>query len=244
MKWTKWMIIINAIVLHCPTTVLTVGSNVPIHSFIKGYSVMEKIQMCGFFVQEVILSSIYILETVRILKTSIQPNTRRLMYQLLAINLLIIAMDLGLLGLEAASLYILETIVKGFLYSVKLKLEFAILSKLVKFVGRGGSDANGARTQSLAYIGDDKVEEKRSGSSKTGSSTALRDQNETSDFVDLTRVKTDVTHASPPPSFAGRLSTAARGRVDDFDIDLAQLEHSDTFNSRHGRANGDLESYP
>ena len=238
------MIIINAIILHCPTTVLTVGSNVPITSFIRGYNVMEKIQMCGFFVQEVILSSIYILETVRILKSSIQQNTRRLMWQLLSINVLIIAMDLGLLGLEAASLYILETIVKGFLYSVKLKLEFAILSKLVKFVGRGGNEANQARSESLAYVEDDNSDEKRMGSSKTGSSTALRNQHDTADFVDLSRVKTDVTHASPPPSFAGRRSSATgptrrRPGMDDFDYDLAQLEHSDTYTSR--RANGDLE---
>ncbi len=243
LKYTKWMIIIDAIVLHCPTTVLTIGSNVPIHSFVKGYSVMEKIQMCGFFVQEIILSSIYILETIKILKTSIQPNTRRLMYQLLAINLLIIAMDLGLLGLEAASLYILETIVKGFLYSVKLKLEFAILNKLVKFVGKSGSDANQARTQSLAYVEDNKDEEKRTGSSKNGSSTALGSPNDTSDFVDLSRIKSDITHASPPPSFGGRHSSAVRRGIDDFDFDLAQLEHSDTFSSRHGRANGELEGY-
>ena len=240
LKWTKWMIIVNAICLHIPTTVLTFGSNVPLYTFIRGYNVMEKIQMCGFFIQEVVLSSIYILETVRILKTSIQPNTRRLMYQLLAINVLIIVMDLGLLGLEAASLYILETIVKGFLYSVKLKLEFAILSKLVQFVGKSGGGANQARTDSLAYHEDDGGSEEK----RTGSSTAFSNQYDTSDFVDLSRVKSDVTHASPPPSFGGRKSSAAGRRVTDFDIDLAHLEHSDTFNSRHRRPNGDLEDFP
>ena len=230
------MIIIDAICLHVPTTVLTFGSNARIPSFIEGYNVMEKIQMCGFFIQEIVLSSIYILETIRILKTSIQPNTRRLMYQLLAINVLIIFMDLGLLGLEAASLYILETIVKGFLYSVKLKLEFAILSKLVKFVGRGGSEANQQRTDSLAYVDDD---DEKSIEKRTGSSTALR-QNDVSDFVDLSRTKTDVTHASPQPSFGGRRSSA-RQRIDDFDYDLAQLEHSHTYGSHHGGANGGID---
>jgi hypothetical protein len=230
------MIIIDAIVLHIPTTTLTWGSNAGIESFIHGYNVMEKIQMCGFFVQEVILSSIYIFETIRILKSSIQENTRRLMYQLLAINVLIIIMDLGLLGLEAASLYILETIVKGFLYSVKLKLEFAILSKLVQFVGKSGSEATARREESLAYIDDDKSEERR-----TGSSTALRNKHDVSEFVDMSRVKTDVTHASPPPaSLGGRRSSAHRQRVTEFDYDLAQLEHADTFSSRHGRPNGDL----
>lgn len=106
-KWTKWMIIVNAICLHIPTSVLTFGSNANLPSFIEGYNVMEKLQMCGFFIQEVILSGIYIIETIKILKSSVQQNTKRLMYQLMAINILIIIMDLGLLGLEAASLYIL-----------------------------------------------------------------------------------------------------------------------------------------
>lgn len=96
--------------------------------------------MTGFFCQEVILSTIYIVETSRILRTSLRSNTRRTMRELVIINLVIIIMDLGLLGLEAASLYILETLVKGVVYSIKLKLEFAILGKLVNFVG--GTEAS------------------------------------------------------------------------------------------------------
>ena len=40
--WTKWMIIIDAIILHIPTTVLTFGSNGGIESkvFASGYNVM------------------------------------------------------------------------------------------------------------------------------------------------------------------------------------------------------------
>lgn len=41
-------------------------------------------------------------------------------------------MDLALLGMEAASLYMLETILKGVVYSIKLKLELAVLGKLVE----------------------------------------------------------------------------------------------------------------
>ncbi|KAF2725709.1 hypothetical protein K431DRAFT_188774, partial [Polychaeton citri CBS 116435] len=135
-RWTKWMIIIDAIILHIPTTVLTFGANghIDAHVFSLGYNVMEKIQMIGFFLQEVILSTIYIIETIKILKTSLQPRTRQTMNQLVAINIVIIIMDLALLGIECASLYILETLLKGVVYSIKLKLEFAILGKLIKFV--------------------------------------------------------------------------------------------------------------
>ncbi|EME80495.1 uncharacterized protein MYCFIDRAFT_14397, partial [Pseudocercospora fijiensis CIRAD86] len=135
--WTKCMIVIDAVCLHIPTTVLTFGANGSVHThvFETGYNIMEKIQMIGFFLQEVTLSSIYIVETVTLLRTSLQPGTRKTMKQLIFINVVIILMDLALLGLECASLYILETLLKGVIYSIKLKLEFAILSKLVKFVG-------------------------------------------------------------------------------------------------------------
>lgn len=155
LKWTKWMIITNAIVLHIPTTVLTFGSNGDLDTdvFFKGYDVMEKIQMVGFFIQEVVLSAIYIVETIKTLRTSLQPNIKRTMYQLITINVFIIIMDLALLGIECASLYILETMVKGVVYSIKLKLEFAILGKLVSFATGQRPAAEGGPT-SIGFVGE------------------------------------------------------------------------------------------
>lgn len=57
------------------------------------------------------------------------------MHQLVFINIAIIIMDMALLSMECASLNLLETVTKPVCYSVKLKLEFAILSRLVKSVG-------------------------------------------------------------------------------------------------------------
>lgn len=53
-------------------------------------------------------------------------------------------MDLGLLGMEAASLYILETTLKGVVYSIKLKLELAVLGKLVLLVGGARHNSEGS----------------------------------------------------------------------------------------------------
>ncbi|OAP55137.1 hypothetical protein AYL99_10837 [Fonsecaea erecta] len=212
LRWTKWMIIVDAIVLHIPTTVLTIGSNIDPHTqaFVDGYNVMEKVQMCGFFLQEVILSSIYIIEAIRILRSSVQTNTKRLMYQLLAINVLIITLDLGLLGLECASLYILETITKPAFYSIKLKLEFAILGKLVDFVE--------GRNSSLPFAPDEKR-----------SSSALNGAADISEFVDLTKVYTDVTRASQ----RRRPNTASKpdSQDPDLDLEIARLEHVETLPS-------------
>lgn len=151
------MIIINGSVLHCITTVLTFASNANdltptvLQRFVNGYSIMEKIQMVGFFLQELILSVIYIRETIRLLRLSESvhddvgsfedgsgqlrnASVRKTMYQILAINVIIIVMDLALLGAEFANLYLIETTLKGVVYSIKLKLEFAVLGKLVQIV--------------------------------------------------------------------------------------------------------------
>lgn len=151
------MIIINGTLLHTVTTVLTFASNsnhlspTVLKRFVNGYSIMEKIQMVGFFVQELILSVIYIRETLRLLHLgeSVQDDVgsfddgtgqlrnasvRKTMYQILAINVIIILMDLALLGTAFANLYLIETTLKGVVYSMKLKLEFAVLGKLVQIV--------------------------------------------------------------------------------------------------------------
>jgi hypothetical protein len=84
-------------------------------------------------IQETILSSIYIIETVRILRTLLRPNTRKILYQLVSINIITIIFGLALLSCEFANLYVIESTFKGVVYSIKLKLEFAVLGKLVQF---------------------------------------------------------------------------------------------------------------
>ncbi|EMD61804.1 hypothetical protein GGP41_002686 [Bipolaris sorokiniana] len=159
LRWTLYMIICNGVLLHSVTTVLTFGSNsntlspATLARFVRAYSIMEKTQMLGFFLQETILSIIYIKETIRLLRLSqsVQDDTRsfddgatigqlrqasvrKTMYQLLAINVLIIILDLALLAMEFANQYLIQTTLKGVVYSVKLKLEFAVLGKLIQLV--------------------------------------------------------------------------------------------------------------
>lgn len=137
MKRVLCMIIINAIVLHIPTTILTFGSNFHNESvnFVRGYNVMEKIEMTGFTVQEFIISSLYLYEAYKLLHISSKNKAhQRIHYQLIAINVLIIVMDLALLSLEYASEYAVQICLKGAVYSVKLKLEFAVLGQLVDFI--------------------------------------------------------------------------------------------------------------
>ena len=193
------MIIVNAVVLHIPTTVLTYGSNLSSGrwAYIDGYNVMEKIQMTGFCIQEFILSALYIMETIRMLRLDPDPAKRKIMYQLVAINLIIILMDLGLLVVEYKNLYIMETMIKGVVYSVKLKLEFAVLGKLVHVVRH-----HVWKTESATNAG-----------------TA---PGEFPDFVDATRVTSDLTHAATAPALRRR----DHPYMDSDDVDIAMFEHS------------------
>jgi hypothetical protein len=213
LKWTKWMIIIDAIVLHIPTTVLTVGSNGRSNTevFARGYNIMEKVQMIGFFTQEVILSSIYIIETVRILRYSIQGNTKRLMYQLISINILIIIMDLGILVLECASLYMLQITMKAAFYSIKLKLEFAILSRLVQYVG-GPRQATRQTTIGL------------SPTDRWRGSTAGGEENRIVDYVGLDKLDAEAT----PNSRHTRRSASMKQNLREIDVEITELEYGET----------------
>ena len=130
-----WMIVVNAIVLCIPTSVLTYGSNSDKPSlFLHGFQIMEKIQMTCFSIQELIISGVYLYEIRRILSIVYEGGTRQLMYELLIINVIIIGLDVALLAVEYLNLYEIETTFKGMVYTIKLKLEFGVLSKLVKVV--------------------------------------------------------------------------------------------------------------
>ena len=134
-----YMIIFDAIIAHVPTIVFIYGSNLssnPKNPFAAPYSIYEKIQVTIFFIQECIISGLYISETIKTIKLQrdIRSNrsSRRLLKHLVFINILIIAFDITILGLEYASYYDVQTSYKAMVYAAKLKLEFSILNKLVE----------------------------------------------------------------------------------------------------------------
>lgn len=130
------MIWVNVVALHVPTTVLTYASNAHDRSprFVRGYNIMEKIQMTGFTIQELIISALYVVETIQLLRLGWDRTKRKIMHELVGINVIMFIMDLALLGLEYASLYAIQITLKGAIYSIKLKLEFAVLGRLVDVV--------------------------------------------------------------------------------------------------------------
>ena len=137
------LIIVDAIVLHLPTIIFTYGSNSPNADFwVHKFNVMERIQLAGFCIQESVISTIYIVSTVRLLGAIYHSMTRKVMFQLILINGLCIGMDIVLIGLEYSNNYVGEASIKPMIYAIKLKLEFAVLNQLMGLTKAGLTEGN------------------------------------------------------------------------------------------------------
>lgn len=92
----KWMIIINTIVVEGPTVVLDWGNAYSRNpNFSSGYFYIEHIQMTIIFLQELIISGLYVWKTAGLLQVISKANTRSMIWQLLTINVIIIGMDVS-----------------------------------------------------------------------------------------------------------------------------------------------------
>ena len=143
LRYLLYMIIIDAICFHIPTIVFTYGSNSANADFwTPKFNVMERIQLVGFCLQEFVISTVYIMATVRLLGSIYHSMTRKVMVQLIAINSICIGMDIILIGLEFSNQYVGEAAIKPMIYSIKLKLEFAVLNQLMGLTKAGFTEEN------------------------------------------------------------------------------------------------------
>ncbi|GIJ84810.1 hypothetical protein Asppvi_003661 [Aspergillus pseudoviridinutans] len=133
------MIIVDAITMQIPIAVLLYGAVSPNAAhFTTGYNVMERIQLIVFALQEIIISSFYVFETVRMLRLRPpEARHRQILTQLLAINIVILVLDVAVVGTEYAGYYAVQVMFKPVAYSIKFKLEYAILGRLIQ-IAKGG----------------------------------------------------------------------------------------------------------
>ncbi|RYP38036.1 hypothetical protein DL767_002685 [Monosporascus sp. MG133] len=137
------MIIFNAVVLHIPTIVMGFGaqSDNP-DIWLVLYPIYEKVEVTIFFMQELVISSFYIICTVPSFRNErfLGKKVGRMWHRLILVNALVIALDATILGLEYGNLYDIQTAYKGMAYSIKLKLEFSVLNDLINITksGQGG----------------------------------------------------------------------------------------------------------
>ncbi|KAH7113732.1 hypothetical protein B0J11DRAFT_445735 [Dendryphion nanum] len=137
-RWVLYMIIFTGIVIGCPLLVLAMGSQ-SIHSarFLPGFMIYDRVQLVVISVQEGIISIIYIYETVRLLG---QGDIRRkaplkkLLLHLIVVNIVVLLFDISLLAVQFSGMYMIQTTYKTAVYSIKLKIEFSVLNRLVNII--------------------------------------------------------------------------------------------------------------
>lgn len=141
--FVRVLIILSLLVIVLPTIVLNAGwTFIPLSpAWVHGYSTMERIEVTWFTAQESFISGVYIWEAIRLIRIIPSDDKRRhrILYELLAINITAIALDLVVMILQYLNYYYSQVIFKGMVYSVKLKLEFAVLGMLVSVVHSRGS---------------------------------------------------------------------------------------------------------
>ncbi|OQV08081.1 hypothetical protein CLAIMM_12405 [Cladophialophora immunda] len=141
LRAVKWMIIVDAGVLHTSTTMSRYEKSYGSHpkQFLHAFFYIEKLQMTSqpasdSVYKEFIISGLYLWETTALLKVAEKKGARPAMVELSATNVVIVMADIALVALEYSGETLMERTWKGLICSVKLKLEFTILSKLANIV--------------------------------------------------------------------------------------------------------------
>ncbi|KAH6988733.1 integral membrane protein [Ilyonectria destructans] len=130
------MIILNAMALHIPETVIFILLQTNTGSYLHVFHIYERVEIVLFSTQESIISGLFLWEGYH----SFQPvialrgaEGRKIVAQLAALFLVNILLDSVLVILEYTNNFDLETTCKPLIYSIKLKVEFILLNRLLVF---------------------------------------------------------------------------------------------------------------
>ena len=110
------------------------------------------IQVTVFFVQELFISCVYIKTCSSFFSApgGRNDNVRGMWRDLIAVNILVVLLDIPILCLQYLNYYDIQTAYKAFVYSIKLKIEFRILNRLVQTTqtsGNSGQPWSNSRVQ-------------------------------------------------------------------------------------------------
>ncbi|RYO96740.1 hypothetical protein DL764_007405 [Monosporascus ibericus] len=142
------MIITNFFICHIPTIIISYGRALAADSapYDAAYTVYEKVQMTMFATQEVIISSLYLWNLYKSrhkLGALHGAQVGKTLRHLAIVNVVVIMLDVLVLVLEYIGLYNMQNVIKGAVYSIKLKLEFIVLNKLINLVKGGRNTTSG-----------------------------------------------------------------------------------------------------
>jgi hypothetical protein len=138
------LIVFNAVVFHPMVITLSFGlasqarnarnNHTEIVKWVAVVKPVERIQTIMFSVQEILISSFYVRCAYQYLRSRYaqQQTVKKAMYLLLAVQAIVVGIDIFLVVIDAIGLITLKLFIHSFLYCVKLELEFLVLNQLVE----------------------------------------------------------------------------------------------------------------
>ena len=192
-----WMIIVGSTLVIIPNWVFIFGAydtNPKVSSvWSPRMAIIDRTSQPCFTAMEFVISGVYIHSLLGILRTKIDVSTRRVMRDLIVVNITVVVMDLLVIVLifldQAEVAYPLQ----DFTYAFKYKIEFVVLNQLMAIASKGSRA--GRRRQAtfeqrryrrpsknlvLTGYSDDNISGLRlpflSGSQDTSSSTSTMDE--------------------------------------------------------------------
>jgi hypothetical protein len=143
-RWVLGLIVFNGVVFHPMMITLSIGlaalGQDPIrnrNAMVSWYNVfkpMERVQIVMFSGQEILISSFYVRCAYQYLRTRYvqQRTVQRAMYLLLAVQAIVVLIDIALIVIDFVGFLTLKLFIHSFVYCVKLELEFLVLNQLVE----------------------------------------------------------------------------------------------------------------
>jgi len=153
-RWVLYMIISNFFILHVPVTILFLGSNSGVSGFVAPFNIYERIQLAGFSAQEIIISGLYIWETMTGLRPVLIMKGRaghRVIINLIIVNTIAVLLDASLLVTEYTDNFDVQTTYKTVVYSVKLKMEFTVLNSLLTVINANPLAIEGLQRDGITH---------------------------------------------------------------------------------------------
>jgi hypothetical protein len=151
LQYIRYILIFNSVVFSVPTVVIGILAQATnINPSLRDHNlVWDRVQLLVFFLQETILSCLYIYETRNHLRitmslgsslcsspTQAEKAKNRVLWNLVNANLLVILLDIVLLGIQFGGdhLFYLQGAFKPCVYGIKLKVEFLVLNQLIESI--------------------------------------------------------------------------------------------------------------
>ncbi|EFQ30206.1 uncharacterized protein GLRG_05350 [Colletotrichum graminicola M1.001] len=170
------MIVFNAATMHIPETVIFVLANMNPKEWTRPFKIYEKVELVVFTIQETIIAAIFLYEGYRSLKplSAIRPKAvTSMVRQLAALFAAAFILDTGLIILEYNDKFEVQTMCKPFVYSVKIKVEFVVLNKLLAFTRMSTCNCRGPETIPSNTLPDNNTRTATEGNSNNRAIQAL-----------------------------------------------------------------------